>query len=162
MTEIENERRTAEPRDTLTVFLLGVRVNALLKPRVWWWISREFREMELELQGRPELGLLHSRTLIGARGITSLQYWQSTEALMRYARDSRHAKAWQEFYRRRDGTAGIWHETYEIGVPQSPDSRGFEAIYADVPRMGLGKALGTRPVTRETRRAADRLARAPR
>ncbi|WP_393916324.1 monooxygenase family protein [Halostreptopolyspora alba] len=162
MTEIASGTTTTEPRETLTLFLLGFRANALLRPRRWWWLTTAFREMEAELLAAPERGLLHSRTLVGARGLTSVQYWRSTEELMRYAHESGHARAWREFYRRRDGSAGIWHEVYEIGVPQSPDSRGYEAIYVDIPRMGLGRALGTRPVTRETRSAGDRLARAAR
>ncbi|WP_046468069.1 monooxygenase family protein [Allosalinactinospora lopnorensis] len=159
MAEIENGRRTTEPRETLTVFLIGFRVNALLKPHRWWWVTRAFREMEAELLADPRCGLLHSSTLVGTRGVTSVQYWESTEALMSYAHADRHSNAWQEAYRRLDGSAGIWHETYEIGAPQSGDGRGYEAIYLDLPRRGLGTALGTRPVTRETRRAANRLAR---
>lgn len=162
MTEIERGLHTTEPRDSFTVFLLGVRVNALLRPRLWWWIGRMFREMETQLLAEPERGLLHARTLVGARGVTSVQYWTSTEALMRFASEGTHARAWREFHRRRDGAAGIWHETYEIGVPQTPESRGYETLYADIPRTGLGRALGTRLVNRETRHAADRLARPPR
>ncbi len=159
MSDVALETRITEPRENLTVFLLGFQVNVLRRPRRWWRLVTRFRQMAEELHAEPDRGLLHSRTLVGARGVTSVQYWRGTEELMRYARDSRHAAAWQEYYRRRDGASGIWHETYEVGVPQSGDSRGYEAIYVDVGDVGLGAALGTRPLTHEVRRARDRLVR---
>ncbi|GAA1769418.1 MULTISPECIES: DUF4188 domain-containing protein [Streptomonospora] len=169
MPEVQTGRTTTEPRDGLTVFLLGARVNALLQPHRWVWVARAFRRMDAELAAAPDRGLLHSRTLPSMRGVTVIQYWESTEALLRYAHDATHSAAWRRYYRQGGDAAGLWHETYEVGLPQSgggaeaeregtEPARGYEAIYANVPPMGLGRALGTRPVDRETRRALDRLA----
>ncbi|MDT0302420.1 DUF4188 domain-containing protein [Streptomonospora wellingtoniae] len=167
MSEKKPVRITAEPRDSLTVFLLGARVNALLRPRRWVWVARAFRRMDAELADDPGRGLLYSRTLPSVRGVTVIQYWESTEALLRYAHDATHSAAWRRYYRQGGDAAGLWHETYEVGLPQSGGTdaegdceeppRGYEAIYVNVPTTGLGGALGTRPVDRDTRRALDRL-----
>nr|WP_246421912.1 DUF4188 domain-containing protein [Nocardiopsis mwathae] len=155
-----NGRTTNRPRESFTVFLLGLHVNAWYKPHRWLRTVRDFRRMQVELEADPALGLLHSRTLLSPRGTTVVQYWESTEALMRYARASTHSGIWRDFHRDRDGSVGIWHETYEIGTPQAEASgRGYEALYVDVPTQGLGAALGTEPVTRATHAARTRLAR---
>ncbi|MUL42682.1 DUF4188 domain-containing protein [Streptomonospora sp. PA3] len=163
-------RLTTEPRDSLTVFLLGARVNALLRPRRWMWVGAAFRRMAAELEADPGLGMLHSRTLPSMRGVTVIQYWESTEALLSYAQGPTHSSAWRRFYRQGGDAVGLWHETFEVGLPQAgaaagrspeesaPTQRGYEAIYANVPALGLGRALGTRPVGRGTQRALDRLA----
>ncbi|MFD0776807.1 DUF4188 domain-containing protein, partial [Streptomonospora algeriensis] len=164
MADTRIARTTTEPRESLTVFLLGARVNALLKPRGWVWVARAFNSMAAELQAAPGLGLLHSRTLPSVRGVTVIQYWESTEALLRYAHGETHSQAWRRFYRQGGDTVGLWHETYEVGLPQTDAAasraeetragagvrHGYEAVYANVPAMGLGRALGTRPIGRET------------
>ncbi|CAM3793513.1 DUF4188 domain-containing protein [Nocardiopsis rhodophaea] len=154
------DRTTNQPRDNLTVFVLGLHVNAWHKPHRWLRAARHFRQMLAELEADPALGLLHSRNLFSPSGVTVIQYWESTAALMRYAHAATHTSIWRDFYRDHDRAVGIWHETYEIGAPQSDDgSRGFEAIYGDVPALGLGAALGTRPITRMSRTAPERLFR---
>ncbi|QBI52981.1 DUF4188 domain-containing protein [Streptomonospora litoralis] len=174
MSDTTIPRLTTEPRESLTVFLLGARVNALLKPHSWVWVVRAFSRMAAELQSDPSRGLLHSRTLPSMFGVTVVQYWESTEALLRYAHDETHSAAWRRYYRQGGDAVGLWHETYEVGLPQSgpPDpagaerpeepptqtGRGYEAIYANMPTTGLGRALGTRPIDRGTRRALDRMA----
>ncbi|MBV2365519.1 monooxygenase family protein [Streptomonospora nanhaiensis] len=162
MPQTQVRRTTTEPRESLTVFLLGVRVNALLRPRRWMWINRAFLAMSSELRADPALGLLHERVLPSARGVTAVQYWESTRALMDYARRATHSAAWQRYLREGGAGAGVWHETYEIGAPQSERAEqgaGYEAVYLNMPDHGLGRALGTVPVDRSTRRALDRLAR---
>ncbi|WP_052809401.1 DUF4188 domain-containing protein [Streptomonospora alba] len=171
VTDTRIPRLTTEPRDSMTVFLLGARVNALLRPRRWMWVGLAFNRMAAELRADPALGLLHSRSLPSVRGVTVIQYWESTAALLRYAHAETHSEAWRRFYRQGGDEVGLWHETYEIGLPQAEDAdraedagadagkrRGYEAIYANVPPLGLGRALGTRPIGRDTHRALDRLA----
>ncbi|GAB3452834.1 DUF4188 domain-containing protein [Streptomonospora sediminis] len=187
MTQPSNDtkipRMTNEPREHLTVFLLGTRINALFKPQRWVWVLRAFRAMAAELEADPARGLLYSRILPSMFGVTVIQYWESTDALLRYAHDETHSAAWKRFYRQGGDDVGIWHETYEVGTPQSgggsaeqveqPEQadgadpaegarpaqrRGFESVYANMPTMGLGRALGTRPIGRGTQRSLDRLA----
>lgn len=175
MTQPSTDRRiprmTNEPRENLTVFLLGTRINALFKPQRWVWVLRAFRAMADELEADPARGLLYSRILPSMFGVTVIQYWESTDALLRYAHDETHSAAWKRFYRQGGDDVGLWHETYEVGTPQSgggsadpaegarpAQRRGFESIYTNMPTMGLGRALGTRPVGRGAQRALDRLA----
>ncbi|WP_270070383.1 DUF4188 domain-containing protein [Streptomonospora mangrovi] len=161
MPQTQVVRTTTEPRESLTVFLLGVRVNALLRPRRWMWVNAAFVRMDAELRSDPALGLLHSRVLPSARGVTVVQYWESTRALLDYARRPLHSAAWQRYLREGGAGAGVWHETYEVGAPQSEGAAhaGYEAVYLNMPAHGLGRALGTVPIDRGTRRALDRLAR---
>jgi hypothetical protein len=103
-------------------------------------------------------GFLHAETWVRWRTILVQQYWRSTDDLIRYANDSNrlHRPAWTEFYRHvgvADGaTVGIFHETIAI----TPG--GFECIYGNMPKMGLGAALGTVPATGKRESAAKRLA----
>lgn len=57
-------------------------------------------------------------------------------------RDAKHLPAWADFNRRvgKDGTVGIWHETYSV------QPGGHEAIYANMPRFGLAAATEHVPV----------------
>jgi hypothetical protein len=108
-----------------------------------------------ELYQHPELGFLACETLINWRGVTILQYWRSVEELQAYAntRDSNHFPAWTEFYRRigRDGSVGIWHETYRI------DPGAVESIYVNMPAWGLTRAFGREPITTARQTAKQRM-----
>ncbi|MGI5120506.1 DUF4188 domain-containing protein [Marinactinospora thermotolerans] len=161
MAEIEHGRMTTEASEGFTLFLIGMRVNDWRRVRAWWWVTRSFNEMLGELRAERGRGLLASRSLVDGRGVTSVQYWESTEKLMAYAHDSLHKGAWRDFYRHvDDGAVGIWHETYHLGRQEASHGPGHEAFYTHMPVFGLGEALGTRPVTRANRSAADRLRRA--
>ena len=73
-----------------------------------------------------------------------VQYWRSFDALESYARNpgARHAPVWRAWNRLasddRNG-AGIWHETFKVAAGN------YEAIYQNMPVMGLQKA--GRPLT---------------
>ncbi|WP_348246189.1 monooxygenase family protein, partial [Salmonella enterica] len=51
-------------------------------------------------------------------------------------KDLKHRPAQREFFRRTayNGHVGVWHETYRVRAGE------FEAIYANMPRMGLAAA----------------------
>jgi hypothetical protein len=108
-----------------------------------------------ELYQHPELGFLAGEVLINWRGVTTLQYWRSVEDLQAYAnaRDREHFPAWTEFYRRigRDGSVGIWHETYRI------DPGAVETIYVNMPAWGLSRAFGREPVSAARHTAKQRM-----
>jgi hypothetical protein len=145
-----------EPDGGFVVFLIGMRVNRLWKVHRWLPVALAMGPMLQKLFQHPELGLLGARTLVGLRGPTVVQYWRSTDHLLRFARDtdSPHLEAWRRFNRKigRNGDVGIWHETYVV-------RRGaYEALYANMPRYGLAQAGEHLPVRRRGEEARDRLA----
>ncbi len=162
MTELSNIRaivrdRTTAPTDgkPFVVFLIGMRVNRLWAFPKWFWVASAMPPMIKELYQHPELGFLAGEVLINWRGVTTLQYWRSVEDLQAYAnaRDREHFPAWTEFYRRigRDGSVGIWHETYRI------DPGAVETIYVNMPAWGLSRAFGREPVSAARHTAKQRM-----
>jgi hypothetical protein len=150
-------RMTATLDGEFAVFLIGMRVNKLWKLHRWIPVATAMGPMLAALMKHPELGLLGYRTTIGWRGPTLIQYWRSPEHLLRFARDkdNPHLEPWRRFNRTigTSGDVGIWHETYVV----APGA--YEAIYANMPRMGLADAGEHVPVARRGDRAADRLKR---
>lgn len=127
--------RTDEPR---VLFLVGMRVNKLILPHKWLPVFFAMPPMLMELKRRPEAGMLSQRTYVSGRIILVQQYWESFDKLVAYAHaaDAAHFPAWAAFNRAvgKDGTVGIWHETYLI------EPGKYECIYANMPRFGLAKA----------------------
>ena len=112
----------------------------------------------------PEKGFLGGEFFFYGRGPALLQYWRSFEDLEKFARnsDDPHMPAWQRFNRTvgRDGSVGIFHETYIVG-------RGnYEAIYSNMPEFGLVKAtervraIGGRETARRRHARRERTSRA--
>lgn len=158
MADIVRGRWTHAHEGDLTVFLIGMRINRLWRPDVWWPTFAAMRPMLAELYADPESGFLGHMTLVGARGPTLVQYWRSTEDVYRYAnsRDAEHRPAWAAFNRRArktPGVVGIWHETHEVARA--------ETVYGDMPVTGLAAATRAVPVTGRLERARDRLAGQP-
>jgi hypothetical protein len=83
------------------------------------------------------------------------QYWRSFEHLDRFARDPAglHLPAWRWFNRavKASGDVGIWHETYLVRAG------GYEAIYGNMPRVGLAAAGDHMPIARRGHSAARRV-----
>lgn len=155
MADIAPGRWTHEHTGDLTVFLIGMRINRLWRPDVWWPTAAAMSPMLAELSSDPESGFLGHRTLLGWRGPTVVQYWRSAEDVYRYAgsRDTEHRPAWTAFNqraRKTPGVVGIWHETFQI--------TRAESVYADVPLMGLAAATAAVPITGRLDRARARLA----
>jgi hypothetical protein len=149
----------ADVREPVTVFLVGMRINALRRPRDWLPVIRAMGPMITELFRQPELGLLGARSAWSGRTFTVITYWRSFEHLEAYARSDGHAHrpAWTAFYRRArasDGAVGLYHETY-VARPGTAES-----LYVDMPQgFGLGGAVGSVPIPRTLDGARDRLAR---
>jgi Domain of unknown function (DUF4188) len=152
-------RRVAHLDGDFVVFLIGMRINRPWRPHKWLPVLRAMRPMIRELQADPGSGFLGATQGVLAGGPALVQYWRSFEHLDRYARDrtARHLPAWQEFNQRvRDsGAVGIWHETYRVRAGE------YEAIYGNMPRVGLAAAGEHRPVGSSNATAAARIAVRP-
>ena len=78
------------------------------------------------------------------RGTVNVQYWRSFEDLERFARDEEapHLSEWRACWKRvgRSDRTGIWHETYLVRAGE------YEAIYGNMPRVGLAAAGELIPV----------------
>lgn len=159
MAEIMTGRQTATVDDDVVVFLIGMRFNRLRRVRSWLPAFRAMPRMLQELAANPELGLLGVHSFWMGRTILAVQYWRSFEDLTAFARskDHEHLPAWREFNRlvRDNGDVGIFHETYRVG------SGTAESLYANMPRFGLGAAVGTAPVGARGQSAARRMGTTP-
>ena len=120
-----------------TVFLLGLRVHAPLKPHKWVPVLRALPRVLTELQSGTVNGFLSGEVFWG-RTTLCLQYWKSFDHLQAYARDrtAAHLPAWTNFNLNVDKTAeiGLWHETYHV------KAGAYENTYVNMPALGLGRA----------------------
>ena len=137
MAEIFPRRMTARLQDEFVVFLIGFRINRLLRVDKWLPVFRAMRPMIDELTADPESGFL-SAELGWGNPLIMVQYWRSLDHLVRYAtdRDRAHLPAWSRFNREigSNGDVGIWHETYLVR------GGGYESVYNNMPRFGLARA----------------------
>jgi hypothetical protein len=152
---VEPGRYTASVDEDFVVFLIGMRVNRILKPHKWIPVMRAMPPMIRELEEHPEKGMIHAKPALIGSSFAFVQYWRSFDDLARFARDpdDPHLPAWREFNRRvrNSGDVGIWHETYRV-------SRGAaEAVYGNMPRWGLAEAFGHAPVGTTSQTAARRI-----
>jgi hypothetical protein len=127
MAEIFNGRYTARTDKPLVLFLIGLRLNKLWAAHKWLPVFTAMPRMLAELDRKPKAGLLSHRT-----------YWSGRIFLVAYAHDAsaQHFPAWAAFNRAvgKDGTVGIWHETYLV------EPGKYETIYANMPLFGLAAA----------------------
>jgi Monooxygenase af470-like len=148
-------RFTAEHNDDFVVFVIGVRLNRPWKLRKWLPVFLAMPKMLRELVQHPEKGLLgYSQGLING-GPAVVQYWRSFDDLDRFARnpDDPHLPAWRRFNAAigASGDVGIWHETYRVAAGQ------YEAVYANMPVVGLASATSHRPAGTRGHTAARRI-----
>lgn len=140
--------------ESFCVFLVGMRINRLLKVHKWLPVVRAMPRMLRELEAHKELGYLGGHVWLG-RTIISLQYWKSAAHLMEYAanKELQHLPAWADFTRSagKSGDVGIWHETYEIATGSC------ESIYHNMPPFGLGRVGNLVPATGHFQNAKERL-----
>jgi hypothetical protein len=131
-------RYTAQVDEPIVVFLIGARINKLLRFRRWWWVAMAMPRMMRKLSEVPELGLLHAESFSRGRTTLMVQYWRSFADLERFARDKElpHLEPWRRLNKqmRESDEIGFWHETYTIQPGQ------VEAIYGNMPMFGLAKA----------------------
>lgn len=149
-------RYTARYSGPLVVFIIGMRVNRLLQFSKWRSVAGAMRPMIEELAADPDSGFLGCEVLRKDRRTTLLlQYWSDFERLEAYARDrdQRHWPAWTAFNKAigDDGSVGIFHETYIV------QPGGYETIYGNMPRFGLGKVAGLVPATGSRNEARSRM-----
>jgi len=138
MPELRKGRWTARSEAPFVVFLIGMRFNKLWKVHKWAPVFMAMPRMIAELERRPELGFLGANLWFG-RTTVMVQYWRSFDELEAYAkaRDKEHLPAWTAFNRTvgASGDVGIFHETYRVAPGE------YESLYANMPPMGLGKAV---------------------
>ena len=155
MGDVVEGRQTAAYDGEVVVFLIGMRINSLVKVREWLPVVRAMGPMLRELSKDKDGGLLGFRTLPTWRGVTMIQYWESVEKLQAFAGDTgrTHRPAWVEFFRNsyKGGAVGIWHETYVVPAGHT------ETIYGNMPLLGLGAVRGVEPVGKRGESAAERL-----
>jgi Domain of unknown function (DUF4188) len=155
MADIINGRQTATVDDEVVVFLIGMRINRLRRVRSWMPAFRAMPRMLSELAADPSLGLLGVHSFWMGRTILAVQYWRSFEDLQRFARskDHEHLPAWREFNRLvgDNGDVGIFHETYRV------EPGTAESLYGNMPRFGMGAAVGSVPVAVRGQSAGRRM-----
>ncbi len=98
--------------------------------------------------------LLQEFFLLGPLHVGFRQYWTDLKSLQTFTTTGKHAAWWASFGKDAKG-GGFWHETY-------CNTGGIEAIYIDVPPMGLGRFAPERDpigpfMTSQQRLDADRV-----
>jgi hypothetical protein len=142
----------AEIDGDFVVFLIGARLNFLHLAAAIMDVGgrRGMKHMLDYLIARPEKGLLGYQ--FGLPVI--VQYWRSFAQLEAFASDTDdpHLAVWRSYWKRvgHGDRTGIWHETYLVRAGE------YEAIYANMPPFGLGKASKLVPLE-ETSSARNRI-----
>ena len=138
------------------VFLIGYRPTGPRLVQMFRDLGgrRGMMHMLKVLSADPEKGLLGFE--MSTFGGLIVQYWRSFEHLERFANDTAdpHVAAWRQYWARvgREPRSGIWHETFLVRAGE------YEAVYANMPPFGLGKAGSLVPAA-EASRARTRLKR---
>jgi hypothetical protein len=141
--KVNSGRWSAEIDGDFVVFLIGARPSLRRPVRALRDLGglRGMPHMLNYLTEHPESGLLgYEGSLFG----TIIQYWRSFEDLERFAndKDDPHLAAWRNYWKRvgKDPRTGIWHETFLVRAGE------YEAVYANMPAYGLGKASRVAPM----------------
>ncbi|MCA0986770.1 DUF4188 domain-containing protein [Guptibacillus algicola] len=150
--EVFPGRYTAEEKQDVVVFVIGMRVNKWWAIHKWLPVFAAMPGMIKELLINKSLGCLSMESFFG-RTTLMIQYWRSTEDLLSYAHGEKHLTAWKNFNKRvgDNKAVGIYHETYIVPKDNS------ECIYGNMPKFGLSKALGHTPITSKSSTAKKRL-----
>jgi hypothetical protein len=117
-----------------------MRINKWWRFDKWIPVSSAMGPMMQTLFTNPEKGFLHAEFFWNMSGPVIIQYWRSFEELEQFARQpsDQHIEAWRKFNQvvGTDGSVGIWHETYLV------EPNKFEVFYGNMPKFGLGAAVG--------------------
>lgn len=157
MARINKGRFTADTgADGKVLFLIGMRINSLVKVWKWMPVFVSMPRMISELMKNPELGLVaRPRLFLSGRTLLVWQYWESFEKLESYSRNSdlAHLPAWRAFNKRiRDnGSVGIYHETIVLS------DASVETVYGNMPTFGLAGVTGAVPAGKRGQAARARL-----
>ena len=154
MAKLNKNRITATSDKDFVVFLIGMRINNWFAIHRWLPVFLAMGKMLPELYKNPELGFKSYEMGFG-RTIILIQYWESTEKLIDYAKakDSEHLPAWKACNKMamKSSAVGIWHETYVI------DKSKTENIYVNMPPFGFGKVGSIQQAQGNRNSAAQRL-----
>jgi hypothetical protein len=132
----------------LVVIYLGMRASTL---RGVITLIRFGPRIDKAVAEKPAGLLLHERIAFSPRHFGMRQYWHDFESLEAWTRTLPHKGWWGDFLRDRGG-AGFWHEAYSL-------RGGMEAVYIDMPPLGLGAAMPRQPARGSMFSARRRLAR---
>ena len=156
MSRVFDGRYTARMENPLVLFLIGMRINQIWAVHKWLPVFLAMPRMLAELRGKPEAGMLSYRLYWSGRILMVQQYWRSFDKLLAYAHDATaaHFPAWTAFNRAvgKDGSVGIWHETYLV------EPGKYECIYGNMPLFGLAAATTHVPAEGRLAAAKDRFA----
>lgn len=135
------------------VFIIGMRINKLVAISKWIPVFKSMGPMIKELYQNPQWGFLHFEFLLSWRGVTLIQYWKGFDELLAYAHGETHALAWKAYNKKinNNGSVGVFHETYKI------EKGASEAIYNNMPNMGLAKAHSHIPVSQHRNTTKNRM-----
>ncbi|TXL57613.1 monooxygenase family protein [Aeromicrobium terrae] len=152
---IHEGRQSVQIDGDFIVFIIGARLG-LRGLRAVRLLST-MRKMLKEVEENPEIGLLGFHQHGGPFGVI-VQYWRSFDDLERYSRSMErlHRPVWLDWYRRKQDKnrhAGIWHETYAVRAGE------YEAVYQNMPDIGLMKAGRVFPVGSGSDTARTRIGR---
>jgi hypothetical protein len=100
------------------------------------------REMAGALEAARSAGLLLNRPLMSPEGPLLMQYWESYEALDRWARQQPHARWWR-WLLEHDGVIGFYHEIYQAKAAEAIYERGTRpvgpALFSTLARVKAGE-----------------------
>lgn len=147
-------RFTSSNSQDVTVFMLGLRINSIMRPDAYLPVMKAYLSMVKYLENHPETGFLGQETWL-KRTTVSIQYWESPQALQNFASNSSapHMQAWRNFAQQASPHVGLWHEAYQV------PATARECIYFNMPAFGLGKARGLEAIGKETATAKRRMSR---
>jgi len=145
---------TAPVEEDVVVFLIGMRINNFFAFHRWIPVFAAMGRMLPELYKNPSLGFKSFEMAYG-RTLILVQYWQSAEHLIEYAKlkDAEHLPAWRAFNQaaQKSKAVGIWHETYKVSKGNS------ENVYHNMPAFGFGKVGELQPAVGRRNSASQRL-----
>ncbi len=154
MAKVNAGRFTADIEGDFVVFIIGMRINKLWKIHKWLPVAMAMPRMLRHLDKNQE-GLLGYRYAGLGRAPTLIQYWRSFDALEKFSKnpDAPHLEPWRSFVRAvgSSGDVGIWHETYRVRAGE------YEAVYGNMPVVGLAAATQLVPVGKKGQSAAYRI-----
>ena len=127
---IKPDRRTVDlsALPDLVVVYLGYRARSPRGLLSLLRIGLGLRRIQAAL---PRGLLAHEFFLLGPFHVCFRQYWADLDCLHEFTHARLHADWWKSFGRDTGG-GGFWHETY-------CKSGGMEAIYINMPPLGLGR-----------------------
>jgi hypothetical protein len=120
----------------LVVVYLGMRVRRWRGLATMLGLGRRVRQAWKQ---DPDGLLLHEDFIwsLTPPHLGMREYWRDLDSLERWTRSEPHRQWWQQFLKDTGGT-GFWHEAYLM-------AGGMEAIYDDMPGLGMARFAPVRP-----------------